>query len=360
MKKIVLLFLITSVAININAQHLKIRNQKDTVGFASKAWQMDSVINRLMKRYGKYYDSLYKKQNVNGNEVLRFAICPHDDYAYAGFLYNELFPHIKANIVIILGVAHKAKKFGIEKKIVFDTFEQWNAAGSIKISPLREQIMNNLPQSDYIVHDSLQIEEHSVEAFVPFLQHYIGNRVEVISILVPYMPFSTMFNISLELAESILKVMKNNSLKWGKDVALLVSTDAVHYGDEDWGGKNFAPYGCDTAGYKAAAEHEQQIIKDCLVNPDTSGAKKFFDYTVQSSNWHDYKWTWCGRYSVPFGILTAYQLQQLSGETPLKLILSDYSTSIAHKPLKVEDLNMGTTAIATIHHWVGYALAGFK
>jgi hypothetical protein len=50
-----------------------IRNQKDTVGFASKAYQMDSVMSRLKKRYGKYYDSLYKSQNVNKDDVLRFA-----------------------------------------------------------------------------------------------------------------------------------------------------------------------------------------------------------------------------------------------------------------------------------------------
>ncbi len=365
MKKIIFLFLFTSMAISIKAQNYQsdnywIRNQKDTVGFASKAEQMDSVMNRLMNRYGKYYDSLYKAQNVNKALLLRFAICPHDDYTYAGFLYNELYPHIKANTVIILGVAHKAKKFKVEQKIVFDSYKYWHAPYSdIKISGLREQIMKNLPQSDYIVHDSLQLEEHSVEAFVPFLQYY-NKDVQFVSILVPHMPFNTIKTISLDLAKSIQKVLKDNKLQWGKDVAILVSTDAVHYGDEDWDGKNYAPFGCDSVGYKKAVEHEHRIMKDCLVNPDTTSAEKFVDYTIQSNDWREYKWTWCGRYSVPFGLLTAYNLNILMKESPLKLVISDYSTSIAHKPLKVDDIKMGATAPAKLHHWVGYAVAGFK
>ena len=342
------------------AQLAKIRNQKDTLGFASKAWQMDSVMNRIEKRYRSYYDSLFNKQSYKQDDMLRFAICPHDDYTYAGFLYNEVFSHIKAKTVIILGVAHKATKYGIEQKIVFDTFGQWHAAYSnIKISTLRQQIIKNLPSSDYIIHDSLQAEEHSVEAFIPFLQYY-NKKVEIVSILVPYMSFETMKGVSADLAKALEKVIKGNKLQWGKDIALIVSTDAVHYGDEDWGGKNYAPYGCDSAGYKKALVLEHQIINDCLVTPDISSSKKFSEYTVQSSDWHEYKWTWCGRYSVPFGLLTAYQLQQLTGEKPLKLAITDYSTSIARKALKVEDLEMGATAVANLHHWVGYAVAGYK
>ena len=64
------------------------------------------------------------------------------------------------------------------------------------------------------------------------------------------MPFSEMKTISADLAKSIQKVLTDNKLQWGKDVALLVSTDAVHYGDEDWGGSNYARFGCDTPGIK--------------------------------------------------------------------------------------------------------------
>jgi MEMO1 family protein len=318
---------------------------------------MDSVMKRCMEAYHNYYDFLYKDQSSEPGGIVRFAVCPHDDFTYAGFLYNEVFSHVKAKTLIIFGVAHKAKKFGIEQKIVFDDFKYWHGAyNNIKISPLREPIMKALPISDYLIHDSLQLEEHSVEAFVPFLQYYDKNA-EIISILVPHMPFSKMQSVSQHLAEAIFSVMKTKRLKWGTDIALIVSTDAVHYGDEDWGGSNYAPFGCDSTGYKKALEKEHYIMKECLTTADTNSAKKFFGFTVQDTNWHDYKWTWCGRYSVPFAMLTTYKLQQLSGEPGLRQVLSDYSTSIARTPIKVDDLNMGATAPANMHHWVGYCVS---
>jgi MEMO1 family protein len=337
-----------------------IRSQKDTIGFASKAWQMDSIIKRINASYKTYYKNLYSTQNLAKKNHFRLAICPHDDYTYAGFMYKEVFSHVKAKTIIIFGVAHKAKKYGIEQKLVFDNFEFWQAPyGKIKTSGLKKQIIQNLPQNDYIIHDSLQLEEHSVEAFLPFLQYY-KKDVEIISILVPFMSFQEMNRISLDIAKALQGVIHNNNLKWGKDIEILISTDAVHYGDEDWNGKNYAPYGCDQTGYKSAVDHEYKILNDCFRVPDSLGAKRFFDYTVKSDDWHEYHWTWCGRYSVPFGILTAYRLQQLSGAKVLKKILTDYSTSISHPPLKVDDLNMGTTAPANIHHWVGYSVSGYK
>lgn len=357
-KIVILIFVIMQSNLHSSAQ--RIRQQKDTVGFASKAWQMDSIMERLNQTYLNHYDSINLKSNINGNLTLRFAICPHDDYTYAGFLYPEIFSRIKAKTVIIIGVAHKAKKFGIENKIVFDTYDYWHAPYSnITISPLRNEIIKNLPGPDYIIHDSLQTEEHSVEAFVPFLQYYNRNA-EIISILVPYMPFGSMQKFSDDLSVAVNKVMKEKNLKWGKDIAVVVSTDAVHYGDEKWGGKNYAPFGCDKPGYDKAVAFEKNIITECLATCDTLGAKSFFGYTVQTNDWREYKWTWCGRYSVPFGMLTAYKLQQLSGETPLKSTITDYSTSIARKPLKVDDLKMGATAVANLHHWVGYAVKGYE
>ncbi len=361
MKKALFLCLfIVIMAISIEAQHQRVRPQKDTVGFASKAWQMDSLIKRLSICYGNYYNRVCESQHIQKNDIARFAICPHDDYLYAGYLYNELYPHIKAKTIIVLGVAHKAKKFAIENKLVFDSYPEWHAPyKNIKISPLREQIIKNLPKADYLVHDSLQCEEHSVEAFVPFLQYYNRN-VEIVPILVPFMSYSTMGKYSIDLANALVKIMKENKLQWGSDIMLLVSTDAVHYGDEDWGGSNYAPYGCDNAGNAKAVAHEHEIINQCLQTIDTANARKFFNYTVDSKDWHSYQWTWCGRYSVPFGMLTAYYMQQRLAAKPLTLFLSDYSNSISRPPLKVYDLDMGNTAIATPHHWVGYAVAGYK
>jgi MEMO1 family protein len=360
MKKLILFSVIFLCCLHANAQH-KVRQPVDTIGFATHAWQMDSIVKRIDRTYGAAVDSVNKLNMLKDNTAFRIAICPHDDYTYAGFLYERVIPHIRAKTIIIFGVAHKAKKFNVEQKLVFDSFDEWKEPyGNIKISALRGDIIQKLPKGDYIIHDSLQQAEHSVEAIVPFLQYY-NRDIQIISILIPYMDFGMMKKYSMDLARGIDDVLKANKLKWGEDVALVISNDAVHYGDEDWGGKNYASYGSDSPGYKKAVNHENEIINYSLLPLlDTAGIHKFFDYTVKPGNWREYQWPWCGRYSVPFGLLTGMYLSQIRGEPNPAGLKMGYSTSIAHKPLPVEDLMMGKTAIATLHHWVGYAAIGYK
>jgi len=360
MKKLILLSIISLFCLHLYAQK-KIRQPVDSIGYATKEWQMDSIMKRIDRTYGSYIDSVNKLNRLKENTSFRLAICPHDDYAYAGFLYRCVLSHIRAKTVIIFGVAHKAKKFNVEQKLVFDSFDQWKGAyGNIKISPLREDIIKNLPKDEYIIHDSLQQAEHSIEAIAPFLQYY-NRDIQIIPILIPYMNFDMMEKYSMDLAKVIENIVKENNLKWGNDFAIVISNDAVHYGDEDWGGKNYATYGCDIAGYEKAVAHENEIINTSLLPLlDTACIHKFFNFTVQPGNWREYKWPWCGRYSVPFGLLTGMYLSQTNGVEKLKGIKMGYSNSIAHKPLPVEDLLMGKTAIATLHHWVGYAAIGYN
>lgn len=346
--------------LHLNAQK-KIRQPIDTIGFATNAWQMDSVVNRINRIYGSGIDSMCRRNFPDEKTPLRLAICPHDDYTYAGFLYESVIPHIKAKTVIIFGVAHKAKFFKVEQKLVFDNFDEWKEPyGNTRISALREDIIKKLPKDEYIINDSLQQAEHSIEAIVPFLQYH-NRDVQIIPILIPAMDFSMMKKYSMELARVIDKVMKDKNLKWKEDIAILISNDAVHYGDEDWGGKNYATYGCDTAGYENALNHENEIIDNSLLPQlDTSTIHKFFNYTVQPGKWREYQWPWCGLYTVPFGLLTGMYLSQIRNEERLNGINLGYSTSVDHKPLPVDDLNMGKTAVATLHHWVGFAAIGYK
>ncbi len=360
MKNVILLSVLSLFCLQLAAQK-KTRLPVDTIGFATRAWQMDSIIKRIDRTYGSSIDSISKLNNLKENTAFRLAICPHDDYTYAGFLYESVIPHIRAKTVILFGVAHKAKKFSVEQKLVFDSFDEWKEPyGNRIISPLREEIIKNLPKGDYIIHDSLQQTEHSIEAILPFLQ-YLNRDVRIIPILIPYMNFDMMEKYSMDLARAIDKVMKDNNMKWGDDLALVISNDAVHYGDVEWGGKNYATYGCDTSGYKQAVNHENEIISKSLISlPDTASIHKFFNYTVQPGDGHDYLWPWCGRYSVPFGLLAGMYLSRIRGADNLKGIKMGYSTSIAHKPLPVNDLMMGKTAVATLHHWGGFAAIGYK
>ena len=206
----------------------------------------------------------------------------------------------------------------------------------------------------------MQTVEHSVEALIPFLQHQNRNT-EIISILVPYMEFDRMKLISQQLATVLFEIMQERKLIWGEDFALLISSDAVHYGDEEWGGKNYAPFGTDSTGNAQAVAHELEIINTCFKGELTQEKiARFFFYTVNPDNFKEYKWTWCGRYSIPFGLLTSLNLQSLKKESALSGMPVAYATSIGQPHLKVDELRMGQTAIATPHHWVGYSAVGFK
>lgn len=347
---ICLLIIVFNTVFSQNFQNSKIRRMVDTVGFASKFWQMDEFMKRIT----------LNNENLINSGNWKVCISPHDDYSYVGGLYPELLSGIKSKIIIFFGVTHKARFFNLENKIIFDTFTEWEMPyGNVKVSALRNDIISSLSENSYIIHDSVQILEHSVEAIIPFLQYYNKN-VEIISILIPFMRFDDMNEISEKLALSVNSVMSKNNLEWGKDFSFIISSDAVHYGDEDWGGKNYAPFGSDIEGYNKAVAYEYEIIDNCLNgNISPQKIKLFVNYTVDDNNFKEYKWTWCGRYSIPFGLLTSYYLQNLAG---LNLIGTTvrYATSIDHLHIPVNDIGMGITAPANIRHWVGYASVGFK
>ena len=355
---LILISVLMLLACSRNDRNTAIRQPVDTVGFAQYSWQVDSVFARIARLQP---EKLSRAESAfDPTTILRVAISPHDDYAYVGYLYPALFQHIKSDVVVMFGVGHKAKNFNLENKIVFGTYRRWKSPkGSVMISDLQNSIMKELPADMYVVNDSMQLVEHSLEALVPFLEHY-NPDIEIIPIIVPYMPFSRMEEIASSLAVAIEQTMKKAKLTWGQGWSMVISTDAVHYGNEDWGGSNYDRFGVDTAGYRQAVEYEENIMNTMLAGdllPEKIRA--FSSCTVQDSDYHQYKWTWCGRYAVPLGLLTAYDISVSTGK-PLSGIPVGYSTSIAGEPLPVADIGMGNTAPAKLTHWVGYAAVGYK
>ena len=341
----------------------KVRKPVDPVGYATRSWQMDSVMNRITRLQSARMNTSMDNNGIQKFMQWKAAICPHDDYTYVGWLYPTVLRNIKANTVLLIGVAHKAKKYNVEDRMVFDSYDYWQEPyGPVRVSDLREAIMNKLPGSSYMVHDSLQQSEHSLEAIIPFLQ-YFNRKIEIVPILIPYMSFKTMNSLSAALASALsgLSEYNNRDLQIGRDYAIVISTDAVHYGCEDWGGSDYAFYGCDTAGFYKAVDHEYEIMRNCLLGKiNTKKIGKFTQYTVQDTNYHTYKWTWCGRYSVPFGVLTLIHLDNSLRSASSQGTLMGYSTSLSEKPIPVDDLKMGRTAKATIKHWEGYSGIGYR
>jgi len=337
---------------------VKTREVVDTIGFAQYGWQMDSVIARINRIQVK---EIELPDQPPWFEPWKVCISPHDDYTYVGDLYTKVLENVKASTILLFGVAHKARLLSLEDHIIFDSFTHWDAPyGKVRISSLRDDIMEEIDASMYLVNDSMHRIEHSLEALIPFLQYY-NRQIEIIPILIPYMSFDRMNLIADPLSEAIHNTMLKHDLKWGNDIAIVISTDAVHYGDENWGGKNYARYGTDSTGYTLAVKHELEIIHTTLTGkPEAGKIKKFTEYTVKEKNYKEYKWTWCGRYAVPLGLLTAYYLEnRVSGNNEIEGHFIGYSNSIDHGHIPVEDLGMGTTAPANMNHWVGYAAVGY-
>lgn len=335
---------------------LRVRPLVDTIGFAHYAWQMDSLMARIERNQG---DSLapWLREDLSW----RMCISPHDDYTYVGWLYPAVLSHVHAKTILMIGVAHKARILNLRDKIVTGTYPAWKGIyGDIRISPLRDELFGRLDTSLYTISDSMITIEHSLEALLPFLQYY-NRDFEIIPVLVPYMNYYRMDEISRQLADTLKSIMELHNMDFGKDLAIVISTDAVHYGDQDWGGKNYAVYGTDSTGTADARKHELEIIHNCLTGPVLqTKAQQFTKYTVMDDDYTSYKWTWCGRYSVPFGLLTGFHLQQALDARPLGGKFVGYASSIDHTPIPVRDLWMGTTAPANNHHWVGYAAIGYQ
>lgn len=341
-------------------QSENIRPLADTVGFARYDWQMDEIMTRIQRLQGHQLANIWDRNKIKETDYWRTAVSPHDDYAYAGHVYVSVLRNIKAPLVILFGVAHKAKTMNLEDRIVFDSYSYWKGPyGPVKVSDYREEVIRILPHGVFEVNDSLHRMEHSLEALVPFLQYY-NREVQIIPILVPYMSFGRMEEIAVELSEAVYNLSVRNNLHWGRDFAMVISSDAVHYGDEGWGGKDFAFYGTDSAGYNRVLRHEKEIIAGITGTLDTADIRSFCNYTVQEEDHREYKWTWCGRYSVPFGLLTSLYLNGYKSTDPLRGVPVTYANSIDHPIIPVDDLQMGVTAPATVRHWVGYAAIGYK
>lgn len=336
------------------------RNMVDTVGFANNAIKMDTVMARIQRNFVGMIEQKEKEAGITNDLAWKTVICPHDDYTYANYLYPLTLKHVRARTVLLFGVAHKARDFSLENELVFGTFSRWNSAyGPIRISDLRDELIGDLHQNSYVVHDSMMMVEHSLEAILPFLQFY-NPKVEIVPVLVPYMSFERISELAGEFSGVLNEILQKRKWSWGTDLSIVISSDAVHYGDRDWGGSDFAFMGADSAGFIRAKAHEMEIISNSLtgtLNPDR--IKLFTTYTVRPDDFRQYQWTWCGRYSIPFGLMVSYDLGQLQG-LELNGQLLDYSTSISQVNPDFTDIGMGVTAPANIRHWVGYASVGYN
>jgi MEMO1 family protein len=337
------------------------RGQMDTVGYAVNARQMERVAARCQSLAAPDTKRLISQNMWSTETTLTAGICPHDDYWYAGRLYELLLQWIHAKTVIVFGVTHKAGLFGTRNRLVFDEYQTWHGPyGPIAVSPVRETLLNTLPAGDVEVNNDLQMLEHSVEGIVSYMQYH-RRDLHILPVLVPPMDWTTLETLSASFASALADIIREKNWTMGSDIAFICSCDAVHYGDSGWGGHNYAPYGIDSAGYLAAVEADMSLAKQTLCGTlDTQKLKRFMYSCIDPENGDRYRMTWCGRFSVPFGLNTVHRLAGELNQVPVKGHMLDYGTSVSEESLDLDDPEgLGTTAPNNFHHFVGYPSIGY-
>ncbi len=327
-----------------------VRPIRDNVGFCWNAGEMDSLMAYLSSH-------AMKVPPVHGTVV--GGISPHDDYLYAGRVYLPLYTLISAPEVIIIGLTHGTvrKAIGDPRGIlIFDDFAQWKGPyGPVAVSPLRSYIMEHLDTSMWRTNRTAQTLEHSIEALIPFLQ-YSQRHLSIMPIMVTAMPLDRMALLATALARIVNAYARENHKVLGRDLVVLVSTDADHYG-EDFDNQ---PFGEDTLAHRRATDLDRDIIRTSLSGTmDEEHVRRFTESTWGETYADPGKSLWCGKYSVPFGTLFLMKLVAADRGGTVDAEPLAYSDTWTEKVLPLRNTTMGTTAPFSLKHWCGWCSIAF-
>ncbi len=338
----------------IPSESTALRGQKDNVGFASNAAQMAEIWRLSDTPPAPDILGSAPSSPVVG------VICPHDDYVYAGRVYRTVLPLVKAPRVIVVGVFHKWRVFGAHDALVFGPYKAWRSPdGDVSVSPLRDDLLKALPKGDWIQDAAMQDSEHSVEAIVYWLKH-IHPDLTIVPFLVPTMHFDRMENLAADAADAIHDLCAKKGWVLGKDVAVVISSDATHYGPDF----DYEPYGAGgIEAYSKAVAADEALLKGPMAGRiDTAKVREVFDTFCDPTDPGTYRRTWCGRYSVPFGLLLMRDLVK-AGAAGKKGVLEGhplaYATSVGWPELPAKTPGIGKTAPDSLYHFVGYPAAAY-
>lgn len=339
----------------------KMRGLRDTVGFAHTPAQIEQVVRAAEVLELEYLLANAARFNLDNDSRWVAAVCPHDDHLLAGRVYVHVFRHLRAPRVVLFGVAHKANDFRLRDVLIFDSFSTWRGPyGPVAVSPLRQELLARLPANAYVVNDEFQAVEHSVEGIVPFLQHYVRD-VEIVSILVPPMNWRRIDELSAHLAKALAEAVRRHKWVLGQDIAFICSNDGDHYGDQDWGGRNMAPFGADLCGYRIQTALDSLLALSTLAGPLAAPKLESFCRQVWAEDdISQYKIRWCGRFAIPFGLETVRKTVAALRLSPLTGYLLRYDTSYRLGTLPLPEIGLGTTAPYHLRHWVGYTALGYR
>ncbi|HPR63092.1 MAG TPA: AmmeMemoRadiSam system protein B [Thermoanaerobaculia bacterium] len=291
-----------------------------------------------------------------GEDPARVVISAHDDHLYSGESIFRSTRGIRARTVLMIGVAHGASRWGIRDRLIFDAFDGWKGPlGTIPVDlDFRDALESSLEEVDFVVSSDHHSEEHSLEALIPFLQAQ-NPELSIVPILVSPMPWDRMEILAKKLAVATENILKAREWSWGRDFQIVISNDSVHYGDRQWGGKNFAPFGVGIHGLKEAKKRDLDLIKNDLLGPLNASRLKNLLYSLVTEDERlEYRITWCGRFSIPFGLLYSIRLTESMEMSVPVGSLESYTTSVEAGQLDLPEAGLTVSAPANLRHWVGY------
>jgi MEMO1 family protein len=334
---------------NIPSVSLDLRGQMDSVGFASTAAQMAKVWG--LSATPPAPDSFGPRPAPGVAAV----ICPHDDYLYAGRVYRQVLPLITARRVILVGVFHRYRRFGEHDRLVFDPYRAWRTPdGPVPVSSLREALLSHLAPEDFVQSAAMHDSEHSLEAPLYWLRH-LRPDLEIVPIIVPESKFDRLGELASHLAAALGTTLMAHDWQLGRDVAIVISTDGVHYGPDF----KYVPFGDGgITAYQKATEKDRALLAGPLSGTLTAGkVRSLYATFVDPEKPDEYRLTWCGRFAVPLGLLVLERMSRDLG--PLTGHPVAYATSVGGPELPVRDLGMGATAPASLYHFVSYPAVAF-
>ncbi len=346
MKELFLSFFILLFSINSFAE-VKVRKVVDDVGFCTKAAQIEKIVELASAAEKK---ELKKEAEFLKGKKIIAAISPHDDHMYAGRVYLYSLPYVaNAKTVIVFGVTHRKPRLALKDPknfIILDDFDEWKSPYSnTKIDKkFRSFLAKNLNPNHFFISNKAHSLEHSIEAMLAFLKYY-NRDVKILPIMVTTMDFESLDKISKELSSLMVKYIKENKLVLGKDISFLISTDTTHYGP-DFGDERF---GLDENAHKKGTEQDIYIGKTFLSGIIKKEKLRGYADKVWKENIY-----WCGRYTVPFGVLTVSRIiKDLMGKNIVGYP-ARYSDSYTTGILPAYNIGIGITAPFSLKHWVGY------
>ncbi len=338
----------------------QVRGQMDTVGFVVAEAEAQEVVATAIRLEQEAVAAQDAALGMTADDGFIGGVCPHDDHLYASRVYVHLTERITAPRVLLIGVFHSARSWALEDRIVFDDFESWHGPwGPVPVDPIRDRLIAAVPPEMLVVDNAMHCREHSLEAIIPFLQHDHPERT-IVPILVPYMGWQRMTEINEVLASAVVEILEENGWRLGRDLAVVVSSDAVHYGPDF----DHSPFGTDTKGYEQAVARDRGLAENYLAGTLDPQALRTMHETLVDPETLEYQLPWCGRFSIPFGLELLRRIAVATEGAPPVGALLRYGTSLSEAELPVSaaarEAGLGYTAPSNLHHWVGYAAVGYR